>query len=231
MSQKTILVTGANRGIGLEVVRQLSKLGHRVVFTARDAQKGAEALAGLQAEKLNVSFVPLDIAGDESIRAAVSEVTTQFRQVDVLINNAAILRKQDRSLLTTDWQVIEETIDVDALAPLKVCRSFAPLVADGGRIIMTSSGGGSMTDPVGGWSPAYCVAKSLLNAITRHLAHELAGRGIAANAYCPGWVKTDMGGESAPRTVEQGADTAVWLATANVNETGKFFRDRRVIPW
>lgn len=96
---------------------------------------------------------------------------------------------------------------------------------------MTSSGGGSMTDAVGGWSPAYCISKSALNAMTRHLAYELSDRQIAVNAYCPGWVRTDMGGKSAPRNVEQGADTAVWLATTEHINSGLFFRDRKVIPW
>ncbi len=96
---------------------------------------------------------------------------------------------------------------------------------------MTSSGGGSMTDPIGGWSPAYCVSKSALNALTRHFAYELSSQKISVNAYCPGWVRTDMGGKSAPRSVEQGADTAVWLATADKIETGKFYRDRKIIPW
>ena len=88
-----------------------------------------------------------------------------------------------------------------------------------------------MSDPVGGWSPAYCVSKSFLNAATRHLAYELSAKGISVNAYTPGWVRTDMGGRSAPRSVEQGADTAVWLATNENIPTGKFFSDRKEIPW
>lgn len=96
---------------------------------------------------------------------------------------------------------------------------------------MTSSQGGSMTDPVGGWSPAYCLSKSFLNAITRHLANELSGRNISVNAFDPGWVKTDMGGPSAPRQVEEGADTVVWLATSEKISTGKFYRSRKEIPW
>ena len=96
---------------------------------------------------------------------------------------------------------------------------------------MVSSEGGSMTDPVGGWSPAYCISKSLLDAMTRHLAHDLSDRRVSVNAFCPGWVKTDMGGRSAPRNVERGADTGVWLATEVKIATGKFFRDRKEIPW
>lgn len=226
-----VLITGANKGIGFEMARQLAQLGHQAILTARDPQRGQAAVSKLQSEKLPVFFIPLDITDGESIDQAVEKVRTQFGKLDVLINNAAILRKEDQSLNRNDWSLIEETIHTNATAQLNVSRKFLPLLPRGGRIIMTSSGGGSMTDPVEGWSPAYCISKSLLNAITRHLAHELQPMGISVNAFCPGWVKTDMGGKSAPRSVERGAETGVWLATAEDPGTGKFFRDRKVIPW
>jgi NAD(P)-dependent dehydrogenase (short-subunit alcohol dehydrogenase family) len=158
-------------------------------------------------------------------------VQQQFGKLDVLINNAAILLKEDQSLLKNSWLTIDQSLQTDAMAQLMVTWHFQSLLNKGSRIIMTSSGGGSMTDPVGGWSPAYCIAKSLLNAITRHLAYEYTQQQISVNAFCPGWVKTDMGGKSAPRSVQQGADTAVWLATAEKIPTGHFFRDRKEIPW
>ena len=229
--KKVILVTGANKGIGLEMVRQLSRLGHTVILSSRNEQRGKEAKDKLDDEKLNTHFVLLDMDEEESIREAVVRIKEQFGSIDVLINNAAILQKQDQSLLKSDWNTLEQTIQTNALAQLKLVRHMIPLLIRGGRILMASSGGGSMTDPVGGWSPAYCISKSLLNAITRHLAYELESKSIAVNAYCPGWVQTDMGGKSAPRKVAQGADTAVWLATANTIPTGKFFRDRKEIPW
>ncbi|MFZ5971379.1 MAG: SDR family NAD(P)-dependent oxidoreductase, partial [Bacteroidota bacterium] len=176
MSSKVILVTGANKGIGFEIVRQLSARGHHVLLAARDPEKGLSAVKQLQAEKLSASFVPLDITQDASIVEAVQQVKTHFDKIDVLMNNAAILLKKDQSLMNGDWSIIEQTIHADALAQLKVSRAFVPILSNGGKIIMTSSGGGSMTDPVGGWSPAYCISKSLLNAITRHLAYELEGR-------------------------------------------------------
>jgi NAD(P)-dependent dehydrogenase (short-subunit alcohol dehydrogenase family) len=228
--KKVMLVTGANKGIGFEIVRQLSKLGHEVILTARDEKKGIDAVAKLKSENLSVHFIQLDITKEESIASAVIQVKKQFGSIDVLINNAAILEKEDKSLLNTEWSVIQKTIETDALAQLHVTRHFLPLFKTGSRIIMTSSGGGSMTEPVGGWSPAYCVSKSMLNAVTRHLAYELTDQ-IKVNAYCPGWVKTDMGGRSAPRAVEEGADTAVWLATAETIATGKFYRDQKIIPW
>ena len=231
MIPKIILITGANKGIGLEMARQLSKLGHTVILTARDSQKGAAAMRHLQVEQWKATFIQLDITDEKSIAQAVENVKTQFGKLDILINNAAVLMRQDQSLLNSDWSVIEQTLHTNAMAQLKVSRAFAPILVNGGKIIMTSSGGGSMTDPVGGWSPAYCISKSLLNAISRHLAYELQPRQISVNAFCPGWVKTDMGGKSAPRSVEQGASTGVWLATTDSTGTGKFFRDRKEIPW
>jgi NAD(P)-dependent dehydrogenase (short-subunit alcohol dehydrogenase family) len=229
--QKIILVTGANKGIGFEIVRQLAKLGHDVILTARDQINGLNAVNHLKAEGLSVRFIQLDITNQESISKVFDYVKNNFKKLDVLINNGAILLKEDQSLLKNQWNIIEETVQTDALAQLNVVRILRPLLSPGGRIIFTSSEGGSMTDPVGGWSPAYCISKSMLNAITRHLAFELSSRNISVNAFCPGWVKTDMGGKSAPRNVEQGADTGVWLATAEKITTGKFFRDRKEIPW
>lgn len=231
MDRKIILVTGSNKGIGFEIVRQLCTLGHEVVLTARDRKKGWDAVARLKLENLSVHFIELDITKEQSIQQAFNSIKSSFGKLDVLINNAAILLKQDQSLLRNDFSIIEETLNVNSMAQLKVTRAFQLLIPDGGRIIMASSEGGSMTDPVGGWSPAYCISKSLLNAITRHLAHELSHRKIPVNAFCPGWVKTDMGGKSAPRSVKEGADTAVWLATTEKIGSGNFYRDRKVIPW
>lgn len=228
---KTVLVTGSNKGIGFEVVRQLAKLKHNVILTARDNVKGNEAADRLKEEGLDVHFLLLDVSDEVSIKQAAKQVKEQFGKLDVLINNAAVLLRQDQSLSEGTAEVFHKTMRTNLFGPVQMLRHFLPLIPSGGRIINTSSGGGSMTDPVGGWSPVYCVSKSALNATTRHLAFELSSRNISVNAYCPGWVKTDMGGRSAPRTVEQGADTAVWLATAAINQTGKFFRDRRVIPW
>ncbi len=231
MESKVMLVTGANKGIGFEIVRQLAKLGHQVILTARDQEKGREAQSKLKAENLTVHFLMLDIMNEESILQAFGKVKTDFSKVDVLINNAAILLKEDHSLLRNDSTVFEKTLQSNAFAQLAVTKQFQSIMSNGGRIIMTSSQGGSMSDPVGGWSPAYCVSKSLLGAITRHLAHELSNRSISVNAFDPGWVKTDMGGRSAPRTVSQGTNTAVWLASERAIPTGKFFRDNKVIPW
>jgi NAD(P)-dependent dehydrogenase (short-subunit alcohol dehydrogenase family) len=228
---KIILVTGSNKGIGFEVVRQLSILGHTVILSARDEAKGICSMEALKEKNLLVHFLRLDVTQEESIISAAGKIKSQFGKLDVLINNAAILMKEDYNLTTDSSGIFNQTMLTNVHAPIDMVKHFLPLIPKNGRVIMTSSGGGSMTDAVGGWSPAYCVSKSALNAITRHLAYELSDKQIAVNAYCPGWVKTDMGGKSAPRTVEQGADTAVWLATTDHVKTGLFFRDRKVIPW
>jgi NAD(P)-dependent dehydrogenase (short-subunit alcohol dehydrogenase family) len=228
---KVILVTGSNKGIGFEIVRELAKLGHQVILTARDETKGLEAQQKLKAEDLVVHSLTLDITKEEGIQGAASKVKSDFGKLDVLINNAAISLRGDHSLLQNNSSVTEQIINTNALAQLAVTRAFQSLIPNGGKIIMISSGGGSMSDPVGGWSPAYCVSKSFLGAITRHLAYELGSRNISVNALDPGWVKTDMGGRSAPGSVEEGADTPVWLATTDKIGTGKFFRNRREIPW
>jgi len=231
MEKKIILVTGSNKGIGYEVVRQLAKLGHEVILTARTETKGLEAAEKLKNENLFAHFLVLDITQEESILHAASKVKSEFGKLDVLINNAAVSLPGDYSLLKNDPAITEQIMNTNGSAQLAVTRAFHPLIPKGGRIIMVSSGGGSMSDPVGGWSPAYCVSKSFLGAITRHLAYELSARKIAVNAFDPGWVKTDMGGPAAPGSVEEGADTAVWLASTDKMATGKFFRNKKEIPW
>ncbi len=228
---KVIIVTGANKGIGFEVVRKLAQLGHRTFLSARDVTRGHEAISTLNAENLAAEFLQMDVADPVSVAAAAGTIRNMAPQVDVIINNAAVLLRDDTSLSEGSAEVFHKTMRTNVFGPVLVVRNFLTLMPAGGRIIMTSSGGGSMTDPVGGWSPVYCVSKSSLNALTRHLAYELADKNISVNAYCPGWVKTDMGGRSAPRNVAQGADTAVWLATTENAGSGNFYRDRKRIPW
>jgi NAD(P)-dependent dehydrogenase (short-subunit alcohol dehydrogenase family) len=232
MDQKMILVTGAKKGIGFEVVRQLARLGHAVLLGARDEAKGREAVERLNAEDLKAEFLLLDVADPMSIAQAVEVVRRKSRAIDVIINNAAVLLRGDQSLSQGTSEVFHLTMRTNVFGPVQVVRHFLSLMRPGGRIIMISSGGGSMTDPVEGWAPVYCISKSALNAVTRQLAYELAVHPISVNAYCPGWVHTDMGGRTAPRNVQRGAETAVWLATTTDDlPTGKFFRDRKVIPW
>lgn len=228
---KTVLVTGSNKGIGFEIARQCAIQGHRVVISGRDEQRLAEAQQKLSDSGLKCAILRMDVSDAESIAEAARTFGTMFPALDVLVNNAAIIAKNDHSLSTgTDASLIS-TITTNGYGPLRVTRAFLPFMKKGAQIINISSGGGSMADPVGGWSPAYCVSKTMVNGITRHLAYELDEKDIRVNAVCPGWVKTDMGGQGAGRTVAKGAETPVWLINDGTNETGKFFRDKKEIPW
>ncbi|MEM0993486.1 MAG: SDR family NAD(P)-dependent oxidoreductase [Bacteroidota bacterium] len=229
--QKNILVTGANKGIGLEIVRQLAILGHQVVLTARNKVRGVAAQETLAKEGLSVHFIQMDVNDEAQIRAAAEQVNKQFGQLHVLINNAAISLAADASILLADSKVLQQTMQTNAFSMLTTVAAFSSILPSGGRIINLSSGLASMTDSISGWSPFYSCSKTLVNAFTRHQAFALAPKDIAVVSMCPGWVRTDMGGSAAPRNVSEGADTAVWLATAEQIETGKFYRDRKVIAW
>jgi NAD(P)-dependent dehydrogenase (short-subunit alcohol dehydrogenase family) len=226
------LITGANKGIGLETARQLLKKGMHVIISGRDEAKLAEALKDLKAINGEAEMVVMDVSNFKSVTAAAQVLAQRNIKLDVLINNAGILLREDRSLLSHEDEILKSTINTNSYGPLRVVHAFLPIMKSPGRIINLSSEGGSMSEPLGGWSPAYCVSKTMLNAITRHLAYELREKEIVVNAVCPGWVKTDMGGRSAPRSLEEGAETVVWAATeARLNLTGKFFKNKSEIRW
>jgi len=231
-SDPVVVVTGGNRGIGLEICRQLAARGAQVVLTARKraaAEAAAETLAG---GKHAVASHPLDVTDDKSIAGLHDFLRERYRHIDVLINNAGIIAKGEAPALSVRLATVRETLETNALGPLHLAQALVPLLKRGGspRVVNMSSGMGALTDNDGGYA-AYRLSKALLNAVTAILAAELAGA-IAVNSVCPGWVKTDMGGASAPRGVTEGADTAVWLALdAPETLTGKFVRDRKVIAW
>ncbi len=228
---KTILITGSAKGIGFETARQLGKLGHRVIISGRNKALLEKAAQKLLDEGVNTESLLMDVSDHKSIIHAATLYSKMNRKLDVLINNAAILSDEDNSILQEN-ELLEQTLLNNSIGPLRVCRAFLPYMNTPSRMINISSGGGSMTDPVGGWAPAYCVSKTLLNSITRQLASELEGNHISVNAVCPGWVRTDMGGAGASRPVGKGAETPVWLAIEAGHElTGKFFRDKKEIPW
>ncbi len=234
---KTFLITGANKGIGYEIARQLAKTGARVFVGARDAGRGDAAAGKLRAEfsGAEIEFLPLDVADPASIDRAVETLTSKLKTLDGLINNAGVLDDDTgASVLDADIALIRRTLDTNTFGPLYLTQKLAPLLekaADGGRVVNLSSGLGQLSD-MGDSHPAYSISKTALNAVTRQLASALQKKGVAVNSVCPGWVKTEMGGEGAPRTVEQGADTPVWLVTeAPVKLTGEFLRDRESIPW
>ena len=234
---RVALVTGSNRGIGLEIVRQLARLGVVAAIATRDAGKGMEAARTLGSGGLEAPFVTLDVTEPATIRAAVDELMHLFGRIDILVNNAGILRDGPSSgfgsVAETPEAIVRQTLETNVVGPLLVLQAVVPhMRAQGyGRVVNLSSGLGQLSDMGGGW-PSYRMSKAALNALTRAAASELVHSNIKVNAACPGWVNTDMGGPDAPRTVEQGADTPVWLATLDDDgPTGGFFRDRKPIAW
>jgi NAD(P)-dependent dehydrogenase (short-subunit alcohol dehydrogenase family) len=229
---KVVLITGSNKGIGYEIAKQCGKLGFFVIISGRDATRLKTALENLNKQKINADSLLMDVSNLESIENAAKQFTSKKLKIDVLVNNAGINIKGDNKLLQNDKNILDQTINTNSYGPLFVSKAFLPFIVSPGRIVMISSGGGVLNGEVAGWSPAYCVSKTLLNAITKQLAHELKDKNISINAVCPGWVRTDMGGAGATRAVEKGAETPVWLSSeASQNLTGLFFRDKKVISW
>lgn len=230
-NQKTALVTGANKGIGFEVSRELARLGLRVFLGARNAEAGRAAVEKLKSAG-DVVFLEIDISNEKAIRAAAAELERQTDCLDVLVNNAGILLDEDENALSITPEIFETTLRTNTLGPWLVTQAFVPLLKESGspRIVNVSSGGGQLDGGADGWAPAYCVSKTALNGLTVQLAAALSK--FAVNSVCPGWVRTDMGGENATRSVAEGAATIVWLATDAPHDlTGKFVKDRKVIPW
>ena len=227
-----VVVTGANRGIGFEMCRQLAARGARVVLTARKKAAGDVAIDKLAKEKLSAQFHTLDVTDGKSISALRNFLKDRYGRLDVLINNAGIIAKGEDDALKVDLATVRATLETNTLGPLRLAQALAPLLkrSTSARIVNMSSGMGELGHNSGGHA-AYRISKTALNAATAILAAELRGS-VAVNSVCPGWVKTDMGGPGANREVAEGADTAVWLALdAPQKLTGKFIRDREVIPW
>jgi NAD(P)-dependent dehydrogenase (short-subunit alcohol dehydrogenase family) len=227
------VVTGANRGIGLETSRQLLDRGMRVVMTGRDERATERALRSLGDTRGEAIAAPMDVTDPASISAAYRTIVDRFGRVDVLVNNAAVLLFEDADVLSIPQDGFRQTFETNLFGVIEVCRVFVPPMATRGygRIVNVSSGAGQLAS-MSTYAPAYSISKAAVNAFTRILAATYAGRGVLANAADPGWVRTDMGGPSAPRSVQEGADTIVWLATLPDNgPTGGFFKDRRPVEW
>jgi len=230
---RVALVTGANRGIGLEVCRQLARLGLKVVLTARDEAKARAAVAALEAQGGQIVAQPLDVTDAHSIAAVKEWLERELGRVDVLVNNAGVYLDEGVSGLEVDAGTVRATLETNALGPLQLCQALVPLMTAHhyGRIVNVTSGYGQM-DSMTSRTLAYKISKLALNGITRILADELRDSGVLVNAVDPGWVRTDMGGAGAPRSASRGADTAVFLATLpDGGPTGRLFRDRREVHW
>ena len=232
--RRTAIVTGGNRGLGLEIARQLLEHDVFVVIGARDRVKGEEAVEALGGAQADVASFVLDVNDTRACQRMVEHVARNHGAPGILVNNAGVYPEStDAHVVDTPTAVWRETFETNLVVALRMCREVVPHMRKlrYGRIVNVSSGLGQLAQ-MGEGSPAYRVSKTALNALTRTLAAELAGTGILVNSMSPGWVQTDMGGEEAPRSVKEGADTAVWLSLLpSSGPTGQFFRDRQPIPW
>ncbi|KAF3887273.1 MULTISPECIES: SDR family oxidoreductase [Nostocales] len=239
--KKIALVTGANKGLGFEISRQLAKTGLTVLIGARDENKGAESAEKLQAEGLDVQSIQINVTDISSVATAAKNIEERFGKLDVLVNNAGVLHDGGVNPSNLDVKVFKDTFETNVFGAFAVLQAMLPLIrkSHAGRIVNISSTLGSLTDTLDPNSHyfqyrglAYQSSKTALNAITVQFAKELADTPIKVNSACPGWVQTDMGSANAPGTVEEGADTPVWLATLPEDgPTGGFFNSRKPLPW
>ena len=230
---RTALVTGAVRGIGFETCRQLGAIGYRVIVSGRSAAHAGRAAEQLTAQGISATPVELDVSDPASVRRARQYLSDRGERIDALVNNAAILEAENSDWTEIDRETFRATFDTNVLGAIEVCRAFVPgMVARRfGRVVNVSSGAGQLAS-MSTYAPAYSMSKTALNAFTRILAASTRGTGVLVNAVDPGWVRTDMGGPGAPRSVQQGADTIAWLATLpDDGPSGGFFHDRRPIAW
>lgn len=235
------IVTGGNRGIGFEIARQLLapaiKPAIKVVIGSRDDGKGRAAAARLSDQGADVAAVQLDVTDPESIASAVTAIEKQHGPIDILINNAAILIDGPGGFASSLFDMTDETLrrtfETNVLGPAHLIKAVVPGMRQRGfgRVVNVSSRAGQLSG-MGSGFPAYRMSKTALNALTRIAAAEANHPNILINAMCPGWCRTDMGGAGADRSPEEGARTAVWLATSDkVKVTGGFFQDEKQIAW
>lgn len=238
--RKVAVVTGANKGLGFEICKQLLDHEYQVILTARDATKGQAACQALAVHNPNIEFFKLDVTSQPDITALVRHLQDKWQRCDVLVNNAGIfpdsrddLENHWPSILKADLDTIRIGMETNAYGALRLCQAIIPLMQKNGygRIVNMSSGMGQLSD-MNGCCAGYRISKTALNVITRVISDELKGTNILINSMCPGWVKTDMGGPGATRQIPEGADTATWLAMLpDRGPSGLFFRDRKPIPW
>lgn len=231
-SNKVALITGANQGIGYATAELLLQNGVTVIITSRDENKGLEAKEKLSSYE-NCHFCQLDVTDNSSIQKAKEYVENKFARLDILVNNAAINYDTWHNASDANLDEVESTIDTNLMGVWRVSQAFIPLMKKNryGRIVNVSSGGGTLLSQTG-YTPGYSITKLALNGLTMQLANELKAENILVNSVCPGWVRTSMGGNGAPRSPKEGADTIVWASLLeDSNQTGKFFRDKKEILW
>ena len=229
-NKKNIIITGGNRGIGYGLLKILSDK-HNVIITVRDNKKGQSTIAELGNSKNEINYVVMDVNKFDSVMTAGNDIAQKFNNVDLLINNAGIFIKEYQlPAIDTSEDSILKTFNTNTLGVLRVCKSIVPLMVNGSRIINISSGMGQL-DEMNSGSTAYRISKTALNALTKILSNELLSMGIKVNTICPGWVKTDMGGENATLTIEESTTQIVALALRDNFPNGQFLKHGEIIPW
>ena len=229
-NKQNIVITGGNRGIGYGLLKILSDK-HNVIITVRNNKKGQSTIAELSHSKNAINYVVMDVDNSDSVMRAADDIKQKFNNVDLLINNAGILIKEYQlPAIETSEDSILKTFNTNTLGVLRVCKSIVPLMVNGGRIINISSGMGQL-DEMDSGSTAYRISKTALNALTKILSNELLSKGIKVNTICPGWVKTDMGGENAALTIEESTTQIADFALRDNFPNGQFLRDGEIIPW
>jgi len=254
---RVAVVTGSDRGIGFEVSRQLGELGFQVVLTSPNPIKGGASAAKLRRQGMSVIYCLLDVTNEKQIRAMRSFIINKLGRVDVLVNNAGVLLDEGRSkleglmarrlktskkvdvgegpiVLKVDVDLVRVTLEINTLGPLRMCQAFVPLMmgAGYGRVVNVSSSRGQFNGMNDGGAPAYQMSKAALNAVTLMVADAVRGGNVLVNSVCPGWTRTSLGGSEAPRSVEQAAETILWLATLPAGgPAGGFFMDKKPIDW
>ena len=232
-NKKIAIVTGASRGIGLETCRQLSQKGIITILTSRDEILGKKAVASLTKEGGDLIYHQLDVSDSGSVAGLKDYVSEKFKRCDILVNNAGVFLDRGVSIFDLPQKTLQETLEINFFGALNMCQEFVPLMQEigFGRIVNVSSGMGSIAS-MGGGSAAYKLSKLAMNGMTRIMADEIKDDNIKINSMAPGWVRSDMGGANAPRSLVQGADTIIWLATlADDGPNGGFFEDRAPAAW
>ena len=229
-NKQNIVITGGNRGIGYGLLKILSDK-HNIIITVKDNKKGQSTIAKLGHSKNEINYVVMDVDNSDSVLRAADDIKQRFNNIDLLINNAGIFIKEYQlPAIETSEDSILKTFNTNTLGVLRVCKSIVPLMGNGSRIINISSGMGQLDEMKSG-STAYRISKTALNALTKILSNELLSMGIKVNTICPGWVKTDMGGENATLTIEESTTQIVAFALRDNFPNGQFLRHGEIIPW
>ncbi len=240
MQRKIALVTGAGKGLGFATSMDLAKKGYQVLMVARSLDKLKKAVQDVDCEGLSLELFEADITRAEDVQRLKEQVIKKVSHLDVLVNNAGVFLEsldsqypEKTSALHVHPDVVLRTFESNTLGAFRMCQAFIPLMKKNGygRVVNVSSGMGQLSEMEGNW-PGYRMSKTAMNAMTRVLASELKGSNIKVNSVCPGWVRTDMGGPNAQRTIEEGIAGIVWAATLQDDgPTGGFFRDGKTLEW